>query len=219
MLNKIYKVGMFDTAFEAFDRTFNYYNYGFLWVIPDFASDGLSWTYRLRNLRPFEFDMVFDIDTGEPWAFAICYSDYLKEGGVSTRFSVWTAEIYFDFECFGTSIIDGNKKPMAYQMDEGSVRVQNEMQNFLNMLPGAYLQNDTIPGFPVRNNLIDRSIAWNVGLTDIKTAVAVQGVGIPTIKHDQDIEVKDEVTLGKSKLLKLPQPKDKDQPATEFGIL
>ena len=211
-LTKFYKQGNFDAGFEAFDRSYNYYNYGFLWVIP--VVNDMDYYFKIRNLRPFEFDMIFDLETGEPWAFAMCYGSE-KNNGVSTRFAVWTQEKYFDFECFGYNFASGTTR----DFDVANVQVQNEMLNFLGVLPGAYLQNDTAPGFPVRNNLVDRSIEWNVGMTDVKTAIAVQGMGIPTIKHDQDIEVDEEIELGKSKMLKLPQPKDKDSFPTDFDFV
>lgn len=221
-LNRIYKLGMFDAAFEDFDRTFNYFNYGFLWVTPMRNELGET-IFKLRNLRPFEFDMIFDPMTGDPWAFSICYTDNDLSTGISTRFSVWTREMFFEFNCFGYNFINRNTAglPNRDRVQTG-VPQRNEIIsgpeiNPLQMLPGTYLQYDSSPGFPVRNNLCARSIEWNVAMTDLKTAIAVQGTGIPVFKYDQDIKLPDNaLELGKNKYIKLPQPKDKESHSTEF---
>ena len=213
LINKIYKDDVYDAAFEDFDRTFNYFNYGFIWVMPYLINDKPEWGFKIRNLRPFEFDMIFDTRTGEPWAFAICY-DTSGTQGISTRFDVWTLNEIFSFDCFGYNFM--NNKGLANSGKSFRIEVKDQGTNGLGILPGAYLQNDTSPGFPVRNNLSERSIAWNIGMTDVKTAIAVQGMGISVFKHDQDIKIEGDLELGKEKSITLPQPKDKDSFPTEF---
>ena len=218
-LNYLYKKFMFDAAFRDLDFTFNYFRYGFLFLNYGINPADGSLTYHLMNLPPYKFDMVFDPITGEPWAFAICNK---VDRGIGTRFNIWTESRYYDVNCFG-GFTGANEMRGGFAPNPpgggGRFRVDVDIPNFLGMLPGAYVQEDTDVGFPPANTLAERSIEWNVGLTDVKTSITVQGTGIPTFKVGQDVKIDGEIKYGVSKALVLPQPNNKDMPPTEFEFV
>ena len=215
-INELYKRFMFDAAFRDLDFTFNYFKYGFLFLNYGVDEQG-EVTYHLMNLPPYKFDMVFDPITGEPWAFAICNK---APYGVGTRFHIWTQYRFYEIDCYtnsGGSTLGAMPPVPSTSVDlGGGYRMNVQLDNFLGILPGAYVQEDTDVGFPPSNTLADRSIEWNVGMTDVKTAITVQGTGIPMFKVGQDVKVEGKVELGRFKALILPQPNSKDQPPTEF---
>ena len=219
-VDEIYKKFKFDAALKDFDFTFNYFRYGFVFMDFSFAlpaiptaqeANQMEIQFNLRNLPPYKFDMIFNPNNGKPWAFALCNK---LDRGVGTRFSIWTYTNYFEYDCFGFGF--ANQSNPGVDLPGRRFEKRAEYENTLGRLPGAYVQHDTDIGFPPANSLGDRSIDWNVALTDVKTAIAVQGVGIPTFKVGPNVKIEGKVPLGLSKSLVLPQPPHSDQPPTEF---
>ena len=214
-INETYKRFTFEPAFKDFDFTFNFFKYGFLFLDFNVRPDNTI-NYQLRNLPPYRFDMIFNPFNGLPWAFAICNE---LDGSAGIRFSIWTYRSYFEYDCFGYQYPSTSRVPGIDLPFGSNVTKRTEYDNILGRLPGAYVQFDTDVGFPVANNLTDRSVAWNVGFTDVKTAIAVQGIGIPTFKVGPDVKIEGKVPLGVVKSLVLPQPPNSDQAKTEFEFI
>ena len=211
-LNEIYDIGQFNRAFQCADEIFNLHRYVVMWIT--YVSDQEK--YILQALQPYEYDLFRDPITGEPLIFSMSYNlqndisigDGSADGVMgdeeiwynSKRYVFWTTNQYSEWISRKS-----NKGETGLEMTviEGNLNNINELE----MLPIAWLTQDPSVDYPIRSNLSDQSIDWNLSLSDLKTSASAQGHGQLVIKHPEEQEI-GTLRLGMRKALLLPQIKD-----------
>ena len=210
VIDKIYSGQDFFQAFKEFDSIYNFFNYGFMWVrhYPSMMPGEMG-RYSLRALKPFEFDVIFNKE-GEIELFAICYE------GTPSYVEAYFANEFSIYNKFSTYLKQdlGNCIFTIWTKDEinvvqsgvgGSVTLVEEYANELGVIPGAYLQSETRPEFPLPEILSGQTVEWNVAFSDLKTAAATQGHGQLVIKYPIKSEKAPKVKVGMYNAMALPQ--------------
>ena len=218
-LDKIYAGQDFFQAFKEFDMIYNYFKYAFMWVrhypskIP-----GEMGRYSLRALKPFEFDVIFN-DDGTIKLFAICYEDMpsYTESYFANQFSIYNkfpTRLKQDLgECL-FSVWSKDEINFVTGGVGGVGEVKSEMPNELGIIPGAYLQQETKPEYPLQQILGQQCIDWNTAFSDLKTAATTQGHGQLVIKYPMKSEKAPQVKVGMYNAMALPQMHQDQGPET-----
>ena len=193
-----------------------------LWVnyINPIDDDPLSvGKYNLQALAPYEYDLIRDPLTGEPLIFILHYPDTTITGGddgveqVITESQKDTAAQSKIYSIYTKDFKVKIKRTVYANQDlDAKIQIIETKANDIKMLPIAFLSKDLAIDYPLPSQLTNKSIDWNVLLSDLKTASAAQGHGQLVIKHPQGQAI-EEPTLGKHTAILLPQSsKEKDGP-------
>ena len=224
VLDKIYANQDFFQAFKEFDMIYNYFKYAFMWVrhYPS-KMPGEMGTYSLRALKPFEFDVIFNED-GTIKLFAICYDkmDSFTESYFTNQFSIYNrfpAQLKLDIgECL-FSVWSKDEINFVKGGVGGVGEVTAEMPNELGIIPGAYLQQETKPEYPLPQILGQQCIDWNTAFSDLKTAATTQGHGQLVIKYPIKSEKAPKVKVGMYNAMALPQLHPDQGPETSADYI
>lgn len=219
-LDKIYAGPDFFQAFKEFDMIYNYFKYAFMWVrhYPSMIPGEMG-RYSLRALKPYEFDVVFS-ESGEIECFAICYDNmpsYVQQYFTNT-FSIYNSHPISFKQDLGDCLFSVWTKDEINLVRGGAnnaATVLAEMPNELGAIPGAYLQQETKPEYPLPQILSNQTIEWNVAFSDLKTAAATQGHGQLVVKYPIKTEKAPKVEVGMYNAMALPQLHPDQGAATE----
>jgi hypothetical protein len=211
-------------AFKEADIIFNAHKYVALWVNyinPKSILD--SGKYNFQALAPYEYDLLRNPLTGEPLIFILHYPDTTITGGddgieqvitesqkdtaaESKIYSIWSKDKKVKVRRI-VPAING-----VLNVAEAKLEIIETVENELKRLPVAFLSRDLAVDYPLPSQLANKSVDWNVGFSDLKTAASAQGHGQLVIEHPngQAIETPH---LGKHTAILLPQSnKEKDAP-------
>lgn len=240
-LQKIYKQGKFNTMYQEFDEIFNLHRHGLYWVDYDLEKQ----KFRTSALRPFEYDLVRDPNTGEVLCVVLNYPDQ----------SITKRQIFGSFEA-SSSVSDGiNQLITESQYDSGveskvyalwtptnhvvivvrkkeiksadgstsinyavtyvDIPGNPNLVNPLGMIPFVYKQRGSSIDYPTFNPLTEQTINFNVLYSDLLTAATMQGFGQAVFSYPEDAEIK-ELEIGYMSAIKLPQSLDPNAPKSEY---
>jgi len=230
-LVEIYDENHFGRSFTEADSIFNMHKYVAMWLTwqnPDDDKQIDEFKYVLHSLAPFEYDLIRDQVTGEPLIFILNYpestvtglagksdgieqtiSESQSDTSAQTRvYTMWSKEQY------SKVIVKKAKGHGNKEEEQVSVNFIEKKGNVLGMLPVVYLQKDTAVDYPVRQNLANQSISWNVSFSDLKTAAATQGHGQLVVQAPEGQKQKT-YHMGMHTAIFLPQSKKPDAPSTD----
>lgn len=240
-LNKLYKNGKFNQAFRYFDLVYNRHKYGLLWANYDQESD----QYRPQALKPFEYDIIKDQNTGVVKCVVLSYPDLeITQNGingalpdsVSDGLNQLIAESQFDSGSESKvyalwtdtqhAVVVANKKTLKtasgtdinYAITYVPIEGNPSNVNPLGELPFVYLQKGDAVDYPVSNPLASQTINFNIFYSDMLTAATMQGFGQAVFKYPEGSEVKD-VEIGYMSAVKLPQSTAPDAKDTDFNYV
>ena len=225
--------GEFDRAFMEMDVIFNRDKYVFMWVThidPDLDPRGEGY-YQAHALAPYEYSLVRDEVTGEVLVFGFSFPSRDITGDVGSNDGV--EQVSADNQADSSAetkewAIWSKKNHVKVKVslkskDTSSGTAKREVQfidipgnpnneNGFNRIPGTFINEDLSVDWPVRSNLHNQSIDWNVCYSDYKTAGCTQGHGQLVITHPEKQKIR-QVHLGQHTAIKLPQSsKESDKP-------
>ena len=224
IFDKIYSDQDFLQAFKEFDMIYNFFKYAFMWVrhYPSMMPGEVG-KYSLRALKPFEFDILFNED-GTPKVFALCYDDMPLDvqSYFANMFSAYNKYPVPFKQDLGTCLYTVWSPTEINYVESGlggSARLIAEMPNELGAIPGAYLQEETRPEYPLPPILGAQTVEWNVAFSDLKTAAATQGHGQLVIKYPIKSEKAPKVKVGMYNAIALPQLHPDQGPPTDANFI
>lgn len=235
-LNEIYNDYNFHRAFKEADEIFTLHKYVFMWLTYQNPSEDQDnhtipleeGQYVLQALAPYEYDIIRDQVNGEPLVFILSYpentitqlagrSDGIEQtisesqsdtSAQSTIYKLWTPDKFAEVTV---------KRAKGHGNDDNergmTINFNIARENILGRIPGTYLQADTAVDYPVKSDLAETSINWNVSLADLKTASATQGHGQLVLSGPEGQKQLD-VHMGMHSAIWLPQSKKPDAPQT-----
>lgn len=237
----------FDNLYEAidmnsymkeFDSIYNLHKRALLWIDYNLAEQ----SFKLWPLRPYEYDLVRDPNTGKVLCVILNYPDDLitrqnlyidsgdevsdginqlisesqfDSGAESKVYAMWTdtQHVVVVVQKKTTKTATGNE--ISYAITYVPLPSNPEQINPLGMLPFVYKQQGFSVDYPTTNQVTDQSITFNMIYSDVLTAAAMQGYGQATLKYPDNAEVR-EIEVGLMTAIKLPQSTEPDAPPTEF---
>ena len=239
-LNEIYEEYDFHRAFKEADEIFNLHKYVYMWLTFQNPSEDADkhfipieeGNYVLHALAPYEYDLVRDQVTGEPLIFILSYPDSTltrlagRSDGIeqtisesqsdtsaqTTIYKMWSPTQYCE------STVKRAKGHGNSSEEDFKINIDKKKENELDRLPGGYLQADTAIDYPVKADLAQTSIDWNVSYSDLKTAASTQGHGQLLIRHPEGQNIK-QVHMGMHTAMMLPQSKKPDAPETNADYI
>lgn len=230
-LTEIYDGNHFGRSFTEADSIYNMHKYTCMWLTwqnPDTDKGIDEFKYVLHSLAPFEYDLIRDQVTGEPLVFIQNYPESTITGlaGKSDGIEQTISESQSDTSAQTRVYTFWNKNQYAKVIVKKAKGNGNEAQeqvnvnfiekkgNVLGMLPIVYLQKDTAVDYPVKQNLGNQSVNWNVSFSDLKTASAAQGHGQLVVQAPEGQKQKT-YHMGMHTAIFLPQSKKPDAPSTD----
>lgn len=240
MLDDIYKDGCFNSAFREFDESFNLHRYSNFWV----NYDPVEKEYRPQNLRPYEYDLVRDPNSGKVLCVILNYPDLeitrqnlyfgadlaitdgvnqliaesqVDSGAESKVYALWTDTQHAVVVVTRKVLKDfaGNVQKVEYAVTYVPLKDNPQNVNPLGRLPFAYKQKGSSVDYPFHNQITEQSINYNLMMTDLITAASIQGFGQAILSYPDNAEIKD-VEVGLWSAVRLPQSRKPDDPKTEF---
>lgn len=234
----IYKFGNFNSAYRNFDLNYNQHKYSLFWVNYDLEKE----KYYPQALKPFEYDVVRDQNTGELDCVILNYPDLeittngikgsipneisdglnqiiqesqFDSGTESKVYALWTKDNHV-VAVFQKKEVRGTGKTV-YEFSVTFVPIDGNPQNInpLGVIPFVYKQKGDSIDYPTANPLPEQSINFNVLYSDLMTAATMQGFGQAVLKYPNDAEIQ-ELELGYMTAVKLPQSTLPDAAETDF---
>lgn len=239
-LNKIYKQGKFNTAYQDFDEIFNLHRHGLYWV--DY--DQIKKQFRSSALRPYEYDVIRDPNTGEVLCVVLNYPDQditrrqifgsfesqasvsdginqlitesqYDSGTESKVYAMWTKTNHVVIVVQKKEIKNVQGTSVNYAITYVDLPNNPNMVNPLGIIPFVYKQTGSSIDYPTFNPITEQTINFNILYSDLLTAASMQGFGQATISYPDNAEVK-EIEIGYMSAIKLPQSSEPDAKPTTF---
>lgn len=235
----IYKDSCFNYAMREFDAIYNLHRQALMWV----KFDETEQEFEPMALRPFEYDLVRDQNTGKVLCVILNYPDQeitmanmfnqtsnsvsdgvnqliaesqYDSGTESKVFALWTDEAHVVVVFTKKEIKDMQGKA-TYQYAVTYVPIPNneQMINPLGELPFVYKQKSSASDYPVHNQITEQTINFNIFYSDLLTAASMQGFGQAIFSYPENSDIK-ELEIGYMSAIKLPQSTEPNAPKTEF---
>lgn len=237
-LNSLYKSNKFNMAFRNFDWIYNLHKYCLFWVNYDAEMN----EYRPQALKPFEYDVIRDANSGDLQCVILSYPDIditrnslntnipveisdginqliqesqFDSGAEAKVFALWTPIQHAVVVWQKKSIQGAAKKEISYSVTYVPIDGNPQNVNPLGALPFVYLQKSDAADYPTHNPLSDQTINFNVFYSDMLTSATMQGFGQAVLKYPEGAEIK-EIEIGYMNAVKLPQSQVPDAPPTDF---
>lgn len=212
-----------DRAFREFDKLFNAHKYTPMWVnYINPKGDETEGKYMFSALAPYEYDLLKNPLTGEAMIFILHYPDTTITGGQdgveqaimeSQKDTSAESKIYSIWSNTHKVKVKRTINSQGETLD-AKIEIVETMPNDIERLPIAFLSKDLAVDYPLPSQLANKSIDWNVGLSDLKTAASAQGHGQLIIKHPTGQSIQSP-HLGKHTAIMLPQSKKENDKPTE----
>lgn len=230
--NDIFKQGKFKRAFKEFDWIFNYYKYACMWVSwVESDEDTDNGHYRLKALKPYEYDIIRDKKTGEPLIFIMSVPDSDITGfvgnnngreeiiaesqadisAVTEHYALWSKTQHVMVRKTVTTEDDGNGDIIFKKEFEVLSVNPDNVNPFYPELPISFVSKDSSSEYPTESPLADQSIDFNVGFSNLKTASDSQGHGQLVYKHDPK-QKKNVLHMGMHTAIDIPLPSKPEAP-------
>lgn len=236
----IYKDSCFNYSMREFDSIFNLHRQALMWV----KFDENEQEFEPMALRPFEYDLVRDPNTGKVLCVILNYPDQeitmanmfnqtsnsvsdgvnqlitesqFDSGTQSKVYAMWTDEAHV-VVVFTKKEIKDIAGGVKYQYAVTYVPIPNneEMVNPLGELPFVYKQKTSASDYPVHNQITEQTINFNILYSDLLTAASMQGFGQAIFSYPENSEVR-ELEIGYMSAIRLPQSTEPNAPKTEFS--
>lgn len=241
MLADIYKEGCFNSAYREFDSSFNLHRYSNFWVNYDMEAG----KYRPQNLRPYEYDLVRDPNSGDVLCVILNYPDLevtrqnlyfgadlavtdgvnqliaesqVDSGSESKVYALWTDTQHAVVVVTKKVVNDMSGRPtsqISFAITYVPLKDNPNSVNPLGKLPFVYKQKGASTDYPFHNQITEQSINYNLMMSDLITAASMQGFGQAILSYPENAEIK-EVEVGLMAAVRLPQSTKLDAPKTEF---
>lgn len=239
-VDKIYKQGKFNSAYQDFDEIFNLHRHGLYWVDYDYDKKN----FKTSALRPFEYDLVRDPNTGEVLCVILNYPDQditrrqlfgslesqssmsdginqlitesqYDSGTQSKVYALWTKTNHVVVVVKKKEIKNTQGTSVNYAITY--VAIPNNPQNInpLGAIPFVYKQSSSAIDYPTFNPITDQTINFNILYSDLLTAASMQGFGQAVFSYPADAEIK-ELEIGYMSAIKLPQSMEPTAPKSEY---
>lgn len=239
-LNTIYKQGKFNTTFQDYDEIFNLHRHGLYWVDYDLTNT----IFRTSALRPFEYDIIKDPNTGEVLCVVLNYPDQdvtrrnlyatmenaeaVSDGinqliaesqydsGIESKvYAMWTKTAHVVVVMRKKTLDTGNGTNVNYAVDYVPLPNNPNNINPLGIIPFVHKQKSSAADYPTFNPITEQTINFNILMSDLLTAASMQGFGQATLSYPDSSEVQ-EIEIGYMTAIKLPQSIEPNAPKTEF---
>lgn len=238
-LNEIYKEGEFNCAFRNFDWIYNLHRYSLMWVNYDYEES----EYEVSALKPFEYDIVRDPNSGDLLCVVLSYPDIeittnglkgnipveisdginqliqesqFDSGSEHKVFALWTPENHVVvIWSKKTTMTASGKKEYSYSVTYVPIDSNPENINPLGMLNFVYKQKSDSIDYPTSNPLAQQTINYNIFNSDILTAATMQGFGQAVFKYPEGSDIIEQ-EVGYMNAIKLPQSTMPDAKETSF---
>lgn len=239
-LQQIYKKGKFNGSFQDYDEIFNLHRHGLFWCDYDYVKK----SFRPMALRPYEYDLVRDSNTGEVLCVILNYPDLeitqrqleadanpgsisdgvnqlitesqYDSGTQSKVYALWTPtnHVVVVVAKKEITLADG-KTDINYAVTYVPINGNPASVNPLGRLPFVYKQKGSSVDYPTFNQLTEQTINFNILNSDLLTAATVQGFGQAVLSYPDNAEIK-QLEIGYMSAVKLPQSTEPNAPKTEF---
>ena len=234
----LYETIDMNSYMKEFDAIYNLHKRALLWIDYNLSEQ----SFKLWPLRPFEYDLVRDPNTGKVLCVILNYPDNLitrqnlyidsgdeisdginqlisesqfDSGAESKVYALWTDTQHVVVVVQKKTKRTATGNEVSYAITYVPIPSNPEQINPLGLLPFVYKQKGFSVDYPTTNQVTDQSITFNMIYSDVLTAAAMQGYGQATLKYPDNAEVR-EIEVGLMTAIKLPQSTEPDAPPTEF---
>lgn len=239
---EIYKDGCFNSQYKEFDSIFNLHRYGLFWLNYDMEEE----KFRPLAMRPYEYDLVRDPNTGKVGCVIVNYPDLeitmaqlfagadistsdsinqmitesqYDSGAESKIFALWTDTQHVVVVLTKKTVpLSTGGNEVKYSLSYVPIPNNAENVNPLGTLPFVYKQKGSSTDYPIHNQLTEQTINFNILNSDLLTAASMQGFGQAVLTYPQNAQI-NEIEVGYMSAVKLPQSEEPDAKPTDFKFV